>query len=175
MDDKLKGEITSSLLTLTPVDLDLIQRQCEMQHATEDYQLAGMKQAYKEAKTLAGRSEIIDSMEPTDWLELCDHYARLVEPEKNKLGYRIVPVRFASGNMGLPPDQISSSMQRLFEFASEDRLEPLELYREFETIHPYQDGNGRVGHLLWAIAEQGRTGKWPDDLPPDVFGVEVQS
>lgn len=159
----------ASLVNLTPIDLDLIERQCELQGATEKYQIEGMTRAYKEAKTLSRQPEKLSAMSGDDWLELVDHYAKLIEPEKNQHGYRIVEVRFTNGNRGMPHNQIGSAMERLFDFYSEGQIEPIELYREFETIHPYTDGNGRVGHLLWAVAEKRQSGKWPEELPPNVF------
>ena len=55
-----------------------------------------------------------------------------------------------------------------------DALTPEEVYVEFEKIHPFEDGNGRVGDLLWKIAMARTTGKWPEELPPDVFGEQKE-
>ncbi|MDX1535796.1 MAG: Fic family protein, partial [Candidatus Spechtbacterales bacterium] len=43
------------------------------------------------------------------------------------------------------------------------------IYKEFELIHPFEDGNGRVGDLLWKVSIARKSGEWPEELPPDLF------
>lgn len=61
-------------------------------------------------------------------------------------------VNVAVGQHIAPPyTQISILMQQLFEWLGETKLHPLIVssifHYEFEFIHPFEDGNGRVGRL----------------------------
>ncbi len=65
--------------------------------------------------------------------------------------YRTYLVRV--GNYIAPHgDEVKPRMDRLIKFINESKLNPVELavraHYKFETIHPFGDGNGRVGRLL---------------------------
>lgn len=171
---KMKLPATS---LLTEQDRKLIIQQCRNQHATAPEQIAGFALAYADAKWMSevfARSgdkclpdEIKGFKALTDFiLDKILGWAAMIEP-RNAKGYRRTPVVFLNGNAGIHPDLIERAMENLF---SPDRphLKPEVAYREFEKIHPFEDGNGRVGHLLWAIKTRAQTGKWPEALPPEI-------
>ncbi len=94
---------------------------------------------------------------------------KLIEPRKNALGFRNVGVRV--GNRICPPPQ--EVIPRLEQLVWGPTLAPLDFYREFEEIHPFVDGNGRVGKILLNVLN----GTMLDPIrPPDDFwGQEIRN
>lgn len=62
------------------------------------------------------------------------------------------------------PDQLDRLMEKLIE--AWGTLSADEWYRNFEEIHPFLDGNGRVGSLLWNL-HRGSLGRL--QTPPDFW------
>lgn len=146
-------------------DINLARRQCELQSATAPEQIYGMLSALTEAKKYAFSDEPLD---PEGIKELVGQLGRLVEPELAS-AWRKVPVSFQNGDLGESPRNIDRAIISWAEAYATGALEPAELYYHFEKIHPFLDGNGRVGHCIWALAEKRQKGAWPTELPPDVF------
>jgi Fic family protein len=158
--------------SLTQRDLELVELQCELQQATSPEEVAGMREAFERSKRLA--YEYRDLPLTSDQVaDLVLELAEIIEP-KNHFGLRSVDVHFADGSHGVSPDSLPRAMGMWAEAYASDELDPVESYREFETIHPFKDGNGRTGHCLWAIAEYRASKVWPTELPPDLFGTESQ-
>lgn len=92
----------------------------------------------------------------------------LVEPEKNKSGFRQTNVVVAGCAIGW--DNIPRQMESLLSAQAE--LSPVEFYTEFELIHAGADGNGRVGSLLFNFLSGTLAAPV---APPDVFNKENQN
>lgn len=79
----------------------------------------------------------------------------LVERDKNKNGYRNTPVYVGSEQMmhhSLVGRQIEVLLQ------NQQSIEADQLYYQFELVHPFIDGNGRVGKILfnWRLGTLNR-------------------
>lgn len=68
-----------------------------------------------------------------------------------------------------PPDHVSALLRDVCDFCNDDTLPPIVqaalVHAQFETIHPFDDGNGRTGRALMQIVLR-RRGLTPDFVPP---------
>lgn len=108
--------------------------ECKRQRSGE-LSVAGMVEAWNYAmrRSTLGQEAIL-------------HMAKLIEPEVNAKGWRSVNVRVGYDVKG-PWEEVPRQMA-LYVNGLED-MEAEEAYRHFEQIHPFRDGNGRVGTLIY--------------------------
>jgi Fic family protein len=68
-----------------------------------------------------------------------------------------------------PPDKLPALLADLCDFCNDDTLSPLVqaaiAHAQFETIHPFEDGNGRTGRALLQVILR-RRGLAPAYVPP---------
>lgn len=97
-------------------------------------------------------------------LAACIWLGKLVEPKKNKTGFRKVGVRVGS-DVKMNWQNVKPAMEKLFKFGV--AMPPEEFFREYEEIHPFVDGNGRTGNILY----NWLNGTLDSPLmPPDFWG-----
>ena len=56
------------------------------------------------------------------------------------------------GNHRPPPGGpgIAIELRKLIRLAIDNDATPFDIHRRYETLHPFMDGNGRSGRILWA-------------------------
>lgn len=125
-------------------------------------QVADMVGAWVHALRRLNRALFDDDVYPS--LDLIKTWGLMVEPGVNHGYWRgvgmMVGLHVAPG-----PDEVPELMARWHARLSD--MTPGEAYREFEVIHPFADGNGRVGKIIF---------NWLNStldspiMPPNYFG-----
>ncbi len=150
-------------------DIELIVAQCTNQKATRPEDIAGFALAYADAKITCITGSVRLFMDTEEVKNFILFWGELVD-SRNSNGWRCTPVIFANGKRGLSPDLMPRAMEAFCaSFANGKFFTASDAYKEFEEIHPFLDGNGRVGHILWAVYSFYKNGKWPMELPPNIF------
>jgi Fic family protein len=170
---------------LTKRDKELVLEQCDIQGDLYDEAIQNFALAYADAKIFSSNPENLKNLTEEILENLILKWAEQIEPKHNApkrntgKGYRDTPVVFSSGKEAINWQGVERRVQMLCKFATTlfdiddpSRISPEELYKEFEEVHPFEDGNGRVGDLLWKLAITRETGIWPETLSPDLFGED---
>lgn len=80
---------------------------------------------------------------------------------------RVVPgMDVYIGNHTPPPggQAILYKLKVLLEKANDLDFTAWEVHMEYESLHPFSDGNGRSGRMLWTWMMQRRGSMWPQQL-----------
>lgn len=116
------------------------------------------------------------AMEPAQYVTPHSYYAlgspafiallgHLVEPTKNNGAFRGCGVRVGDV-VCPPPNEVKGLIDRYIDALP--RMSPAEAYKEFERIHPFVDGNGRVGKIVFNMVN--KTLDHPV-MPPNFWGI----
>ena len=100
-------------------------------------------------------------------------HSGVLRPVQNWLGSGIEPTPLKSRFVGPPPEEVPALMDDLLRRVREPLGSPLlevaVVHAQFETIHPFADGNGRTGRaLMQMMLRRGRlasTGTLPISAP----------
>jgi hypothetical protein len=91
-----------------------------------------------------------------------------VKPQNKN--FRKTPVTFQNGQKGIHHNDIERCLDNLCKAIHRDyedeNISADEFYKEFESIHPFEDGNGRVGAILWNVLKGNI---YNPVCPPDFF------
>lgn len=135
-------------------------QECERQ-GTGPIAVADMFDAYQKTLVLW---ELNKSFSFVGYGFICD-LARTVDPTTNQdFVIRDTPVFFRNGGTAMPVNLIPAALERLVEAVKYPELGADEFYHSFEHIHPFRDGNGRVGAILWNLLNNTI---WEPQTPPE--------
>lgn len=106
--------------------------------------------------------------------QFIEELGSIIEPVENQSGFRRIPIwvhHYSDGGALLESTEMMDwqNVERAISMlcSSVISLTPEEWYKEFENIHPFGDGNGRTGKILYAYLT-GKLGQ--PELPPDFYG-----
>ncbi len=69
--------------------------------------------------------------------------------------FRHIPVTFRDGGTAIPAQNVKRTVASLCNAWNGGRLSVDEFYQEFEEIHPFIDGNGRTGNIVYNLLLNG--------------------
>ncbi|HGD3704272.1 Fic family protein [Streptococcus agalactiae] len=140
--------IEGNTLTLRETDMVLRGLTIDQKPLKDHLEAIGHKEAFQYVQTL-----VSENLPLTEKIIKDIHYLVLSDKKDDRGVYRNVPVRImGASNEPAQPYMIRPKMEQLlieYHENTEDIITKLaKFYIEFESIHPFIDGNGRIGRLL---------------------------
>lgn len=126
----------------------------------EGKRVLGSPNEIQEVKNAIQAYELLLSLNPYDEKDLLKAHSLMMKELVNRNGkYRTDGVGIFDGkevvHMAPPADRVPALMADLFEWLKTSDVHPLikscVFHYEFEFIHPFQDGNGRMGRLWQTV------------------------
>ncbi len=155
---------------LTLAEIRWCAAECKRQHSGEmsvSWMCDALDYARANSKWV-GSSSVGGGQFPSEFVR---NIAAYVEPYENRSGYRTLPVVLPSSPIALPAydsNLYDVIINKLFEAGATHVLTPTELYKEFEKLHPFIDGNGRVGAILYNYWMPGQLQQGSLVTPPEL-------
>lgn len=72
-----------------------------------------------------------------------------------------IPINARTAKVFTKPDQVREKIVELLDIQPETHLEALKWHINFENIHPFLDGNGRIGRMLYYHQVKNQIGGIP--------------
>lgn len=120
-------------------------QECIRQHATTPADISGMEKAWRMARTM-----YLDDMKLS--VSHIKTMGYIIDRVANPLGrFRTGPAVFIDGGRACHAHLIESHLGWLIDHLNESDMTPNEFYQNLMWIHPFKDGNGRMGALVYNI------------------------
>ncbi len=97
---------------------------------------------------------------PVVRISYLEEFVRAIEPKAvlREHDYQAVII---AGNRGLHGTLVKSALRTLLDRIHDNKITCFEAHMEYEAIHPFMDGNGRSGRVLW-LWQRIKYGAWPN-------------
>lgn len=140
--------IEGNTLTLRETDMVLRGLTIDQKPLKDHMEAIGHREAFQYVQTLVSENQLLTQQVIKDI-----HYLVLSDKKDDRGIYRRVPVRImGAANTPAQPYMILPLMEQLLETYAESQEDMVtkmaRFHIDFESIHPFIDGNGRTGRLL---------------------------